>query len=260
MGIQGLDVSYAQGTIDWSLLVQNNIQFAIVKASQGKLLNNPAVGPFTDPQFLTNVKAAKKVQLPIGVYHYLCASNIAEAEKEARYFLKITQPVRNHIALWYAIDVEEDKYLPKDKAELTLIVHRFAQILQSAGCKPLLYTNPNYLVYKLNDVSDIPLWLAYWGVNEASALRYKPVVWQYGIRMINGKQYDGNLGYFKLPEKAIKKGDIVRVLNPIIYGTNRRFVLYYDTYTVLSIQGTRAVIGVNGVITAAIDVKYLERV
>ena len=57
----------------------------------------------------------------------------------------------------------------------------------------------------------------------------------------------------------IKVGDTVKVINPVSYGTNKKFKLYYKTYKVMELSGNRAVIGVNGVITAAIDVKNLKK-
>lgn len=57
---------------------------------------------------------------------------------------------------------------------------------------------------------------------------------------------------------AIKTGDTVTVTNPIIYGTSRKFTCWYRTYTVMQVKGDRAVIGKNGVITAAINTKYLK--
>ena len=59
---------------------------------------------------------------------------------------------------------------------------------------------------------------------------------------------------------AIKAGDTVRVVNPVAYGTNTRFQLWHDKYIVYEINGDRAVIGVNGVITAAIAVGNIEKV
>lgn len=57
----------------------------------------------------------------------------------------------------------------------------------------------------------------------------------------------------------IKVGDTVKVLNPVSYGTNKKFKLYYKTYKVMELSGDRAVIGVNGTVTAAIDVKNLKK-
>lgn len=45
---------------------------------------------------------------------------------------------------------------------------------------------------------------------------------------------------------TIKKGDKVKVLNPIIYGTTRKFTVYADKYTVLEVNGDRIVISSDG--------------
>lgn len=59
---------------------------------------------------------------------------------------------------------------------------------------------------------------------------------------------------------AIRIGDTVKVTNPIIYGTSNTFKLWYEKYTVMELSGNRAVIGVNGAATAAIDIKNLKKV
>ena len=58
----------------------------------------------------------------------------------------------------------------------------------------------------------------------------------------------------------IKAGNKVRVVNNVIYGSNKTFGVWYNTYTVMSVSGDRAVIGVNGVITAAVNTINLEKV
>ena len=51
----------------------------------------------------------------------------------------------------------------------------------------------------------------------------------------------------------IKKGDWVKVINPIQYGTTRKFVVYADKYKVLEVSGDRLVISSDGkTVTAAI--------
>lgn len=55
-------------------------------------------------------------------------------------------------------------------------------------------------------------------------------------------------------EKEIKAGDTVKVLRNVTY-TGGSFKLYFDRYTVLSISGDRAVIGIGKVVTAAVNIK-----
>ena len=60
---------------------------------------------------------------------------------------------------------------------------------------------------------------------------------------------------------TIKKGDKVKVLNPIIYGTNKKFVTYVSVYYVLEVNGNRVVISSDGRnVTAAIDKKNLQKI
>ena len=93
------------------------------------------------------------------MYHYLCAKNESEAVEEARYFVNLIRPYKAVIALWAAVDVEEEAFLPKDKQTLTRIVYAFCKVVKAAGFKPMVYTNPNYLTYRLNDISHWDLWL-----------------------------------------------------------------------------------------------------
>jgi len=58
---------------------------------------------------------------------------------------------------------------------------------------------------------------------------------------------------------SIKAGDRVKVTNAITW-TGQKFKVWYDSYTVMELKGERAVIGVNGVVTAAINVKNLRKV
>lgn len=62
------------------------------------------------------------------------------------------------------------------------------------------------------------------------------------------------------PKDKIKVGDEVVVTDPINYNTGKKFKLYYKTYDVFEVSGDRAVIGKKGVVTAAINLKYLRKV
>ena len=45
---------------------------------------------------------------------------------------------------------------------------------------------------------------------------------------------------------TIKVGDWVKVINPIIYGTTRKFTVFVDKYKVLEVNGDRLVISSDG--------------
>ena len=59
---------------------------------------------------------------------------------------------------------------------------------------------------------------------------------------------------------VIEKGDRVKVLNAVQYGNGKSFARYYDVYDVIDADGDRVVIGIDGVVTAAVAAKNLERV
>ncbi len=195
----GIDVSYAQGNVDWAEMKESGVAFAFIKVSQGKGLRDPAVGPFPDPQFHRNMQEAKAQGIPVGVYHYLTASTVEEAGREAAYFLSLILPYKEDIALWAVCDAEEDAFLPRDRETLGAVIRAFLEPIRAAGFRPMLYSNPNYLTYRLPPMPEYDLWLAYWGVPEAKALAYNPKVWQYGIESRGGqRQVDVNRGYFSL--------------------------------------------------------------
>lgn len=60
---------------------------------------------------------------------------------------------------------------------------------------------------------------------------------------------------------TIKKGDKVKVINPVIYGTTRKFTVYVDAYTVLEVSGDRVVISSDGKnVTAAVAKINLQKI
>lgn len=87
-------------------------------------------------------------------------------------------------------------------------------------------------------------------------------------KTVNGIKYGklkSGAGWVKLSGSTastdIKKGDKVKVINPIIYGTNNKFTVYVSTYTVLEVSGDRVVISSDGKnVTAAVDKKNLQKV
>lgn len=80
--------------------------------------------------------------------------------------------------------------------------------------------------------------------------------WKRFISMISGY----------LSAYCIKPGDHVRVINTTVRNnrtigttyTGGTFVCWYDTYTVLSVKGDRAVIGIAGATTAAVNTRNLR--
>lgn len=274
--LRGIDVSTYQGNINWSAVKASGIDFAIVKATQGHAVNSNSY-LFTDRQFAANVTGAHDVGLKVGVYHYLTAKTVKEAQTEAAHFCDTIAPYKPRIELWAAVDVEEDKYLPRNKKLLSNIVEAFCAYVAAEGYRPMVYTGPNYLTYRLERIPDRDLWLALWCDKERKPIGYDTMkIWQYGAETVGGIKgfVDSNYGYFEVavedvpskPEAPIPEldpdfsvGDIVKVRTGknYLYGTTKKFMLWFRQYEVLSVKGDRVVIGKKGVVTAAVHADNL---
>ena len=58
---------------------------------------------------------------------------------------------------------------------------------------------------------------------------------------------------------TIRKGDKVRVLKAVQYGTSKTFQLYHEVYDVIEVKGNRIVIGIGKDITAAVHISNLTK-
>lgn len=204
MILRGIDVSTHQGTVDWDEVAGAGLSFAIIKATQGWSEKTAGLRNFTDSKFKRNITEAHRIGLRVGVYHYLTAQTVGEAMEEAEYFLSVVEPYKPLIDLWTVVDVES-KYLPKDKTLLTQIVNTFCSRVTSAGMQPMVYTNPDYLKHRLNDISYWPLWLALWRnkTNVPTVKDYPAMkLWQWGGEKISGisGKTDANFAIVDLPE------------------------------------------------------------
>lgn len=185
---RGIDVSTFQKTVDWKKVKSAGISFAIIKATQGKSESTPSLYLFTDSKFKANIVNASKSGIECGVYHYLTATTVAGAKEEAEYFLKTIKPYKSYIALYAVVDVES-KYLPNDKTLLTQIVNTFCTAVKQAGYDAMVYTNPNFLSYRLNSVTSWKLWLALWRskTNVPTVKQYPNLtLWQWGSEAVSG--------------------------------------------------------------------------
>ena len=185
---RGIDVSVFQSGINWQKVKADGIGFAMIKATQGRSEQNASMRLFTDSYFIRNMLGAGKSGIEIGVYHYLTAQTVGEAIEEADYFLSVIEPYRHAINLYAAVDVESI-YLPNNKTQLTQIVNAFCKKVVANGYTPIVYTNPNFLKNRLNDIGIWKLWLALWRdkKNVPKKDDYPSLtLWQWGSESVDG--------------------------------------------------------------------------
>ena len=127
--LKGIDVSYAQGVIDWEKVKASGlVDFAILRAGYGKETSQ------IDDQFSRNYTACKQLGIPVGAYWYSYATTVAEAEQEANVCLQIIQGKQFEYPV--AFDIEEARCLPQADALSTT----FCTALENAGYYTAIYT------------------------------------------------------------------------------------------------------------------------
>ena len=106
---------------------------------------------------------------------------------------------------------------------LTQIVYTFCSRVQAAGYDPIIYTNPNYLTYRLNDVSKYPLWLALWRnkSNVPTIKQYPSLrIWQWGDEAVDGigGNVDANYMIVEKPGGVSEPQKTETVAKPVTVG------------------------------------------
>jgi len=167
-----IDVSTWNGNIDWDKVYKSGVRYAMIRSSFG--VENPNQ---VDNKFVRNITNAQRAGVKCGIYHYSYAKSATEAKKEAEFCLKTIKGYK--IDLPVAFDIEDSSQTNLGKDTLTSIVIDFCDRIKSAGYRPMLYCNPNWLnnyLHKNKLLGKYDLWLAHWGV---SAPSYNCAIWQY---------------------------------------------------------------------------------
>lgn len=129
---KGIDVSHYQLNIDWAR-AKNKIDYAIVKIGEGMYLNQK------DSKFERNYSECKRLQIPIGVYHYCYAKNVTEAKKEARCVIEWLNGRDLDLPVYLDIEAKSIEFLGKNV--LTEIVIAFCSEIEKAGYWAGVYAN-----------------------------------------------------------------------------------------------------------------------
>ncbi|NLH01256.1 MAG: hypothetical protein GX488_05050 [Clostridiales bacterium] len=179
---RGIDVSEHQGNIDWQAVRDDGIEFAIIRAgyrgySQGKL--------YEDSCFRKNIEGALAAGLKVGVYFFSQAVNTDEASEEARFLLKIIEPYKLSLPVFFdwekVANVGETRADNVDGDTITECCLVFCSIIKDAGYDTgvYFYRSLGYYDYKLDRLSDLVFWVGAPG--ETPDFYYKHRIWQYAF-------------------------------------------------------------------------------
>lgn len=205
--IKGIDVSYANSTIEWKK-VKDGIDFAIIRSSFGSDLPSQI-----DSFFYQNAQGCVKNGIPFGIYHLGYFIDETKAKEEADFALRLANEYKRYVK-FIVLDIEEDTeaYAKRVGAnpDWTKCTVAFLERIKSAGYTPVLYVNQDWLINKLNyeKVKNYKLWYAAPGV---SSPKYNPAIWQYSwTGKVSGVKGDVDMNYLydktliKSPVKASK--------------------------------------------------------
>jgi len=182
--VDGIDVSHHQGTINWTAVKNDGIDFAFVKATEG--VN------FVDSKFHTNMQGATAADVMIGPYHFCRIDSLngvdftsyepgygdpflpgtdpyIDAVSEANDFLDEIQPYYD--TGLYLPPVADVEGLPdfgnasSEKAFISNWVQLFSDTINDAlGTRPIIYTSKSGANSRYTPAvaSSHELWLAWW--------------------------------------------------------------------------------------------------
>ena len=252
MTLQGIDVASYQANMDVSTYP---CDFVICKATEG----TGYVNPVCDVHY-QQAKAAGKL---LGVYHFARPDTGNSAEAEADYFLGNITSYLGEAVL--ALDLECKNWQNYVTWAQTFLDRVYAK----TGIRPLFYS-PGYGFQYFKSMLNA----GNYGVWSCSADHYYDgatiVMKQSVYDDLDHDEFYGdatawrkyaNPSGFVAPAPAVqetptgigyKVGDMVRVINAITYD-GKPFRTWFSRYEVMEVSGDRIVIGVNGVVTAAIN-------
>ena len=159
MSMKGIDVSKHQGTVNWSHVKADGVEFAIARAG---------IGCKEDIQFRNNYAGCKSNGIPIGVYWYSYATSEAEARQEAAACLQVLKGKTFEFPVYY--DVEEKKQFALGKSKCSAIAKAFLETVEKAGYWVGLYSSKAYLESYFTDEikTKYAVWVAHYGVGKTT--------------------------------------------------------------------------------------------
>lgn len=156
--VDGIDVSYHQGPIDWDQVLSAGKRFAFIRATAGTLT--------ADTAYWTNRSGATAAGLAVGSYHFANPdSAVNDAANEATWFLwNSTIPSGDLVPV---LDLETANGL--SPASLTAWAQTWlSQVSAATGVRPIIYTNPTFWSTSMADTDWFArngysvLWIAQW--------------------------------------------------------------------------------------------------
>lgn len=142
---KGIDVSFAQGKIDWEKVAATDVSYAIIRCGYG----NDEVSQ-DDRWWKYNADECTRLGIPFGVYIYSYALNTDEALSEAEHVLRLIEGYDLSYPIY--LDLEDERYTGSlSNKEIADIAEVFCETIQSAGYEVGIYANLDWFRNRLTD-------------------------------------------------------------------------------------------------------------
>ena len=203
MKVFGIDVSKWNGDFDFSKAKSEGVKFAVLRG---------AYACEKDVRFESYYKACKSLLIPVGVYHYSMARNVAEARTEANFLINnVLKGKQFEYPIYMDVEDNVQKALGKDK--LTEIVTAYCDTLEKAGYYVGIYSSGSFFGTYMNEskLERFDKWVAHWSKQCSYKGNYG--MWQFGgetnvIRSnkVAGVVCDQNYAFVDYPKIIKDKG------------------------------------------------------
>lgn len=157
----GIDVSKWNGDIDWDKVKADGVEFVMIRAGYRGSVTGALV---EDPNFLANIRGAKRAGLKVGVYFFTQAVNEVEAVEEASMVIALCDGYE----LDYPVIIDSEGAGGEGRADSldvetrTKVCAAFCETIENAGYEPGVYASRSW--YNANlDVPELDkyrIWLA----------------------------------------------------------------------------------------------------
>lgn len=175
MSMKGIDVSYANGVIDWAKIKAAGISFAIIRAGYGRYQ--------VDSQFSANIKGALAQGIPVGIYWFSYALDAASARQEAKKCMETIKGYEIKLPVFYDFEYDTIRYAKEQgvtlgKTEYNQFARAFLEEIRAGGYTPGIYYNLDY--YRTMVDSSVLAGYTVWYAQYASSPNHSGYdIWQY---------------------------------------------------------------------------------
>lgn len=159
--VLGIDVSKWQGEIDWNMVRDAGIEYAIIRCGYRGSVSGSLV---EDPYFEQNIRGATAAGVKVGIYFFTQAVNEVEAVEEASMVVSL---IRDY-DITYPVFIDTEGAGGKGRADdldvetRTAVCDAFCRTVENAGYEAGIYASRNWYNNRLNTPSleKYVIWLA----------------------------------------------------------------------------------------------------